>query len=335
MAKQTTAPTMKDVAKEAGVSLGTVSKVINGIPVGEEYRKKVEQAIKTLDYRINSYAKGLKNNRTYTVAVILPNLLNPFFSMVAHYINRALVKHGYRMLLCDTDYDYTKEQEMVQMAEQNKVDGIIALTYNPDLKISPNVRSVSIDRYLSGNTPCVASDNYNGGRLAAQKLVENGCKNLAFLRIGSPIVGETNKRKDGFVAACEAMGVRCEIKNLNDPWDNGNFDPMKEFEAFLTEHLHDGKLDIDGIFCVTDRLAYQIVQLLKSMGVNVPDDVQVIGFDGLRTFGDMNYYCSTIVQPVEAMAETCVNLILAEPSATTPALLCLPVSYAYGGTTKA
>ena len=111
MAKQNTAPTMKDVAKEAGVSLGTVSKVINGIPVGDEYRKKVEQAIKTLDYHINAYAKGLKNNRTYTVAVILPNLLNPFFSMVAHYINRALVNRGYRMLLCDTEYDYTKERE--------------------------------------------------------------------------------------------------------------------------------------------------------------------------------------------------------------------------------
>ena len=137
MAKQNTAPTMKDVAKEAGVSLGTVSKVINGIPVGDEYRKKVEQAIKTLDYHINAYAKGLKNNRTYTVAVILPNLLNPFFSMVAHYINRALVNRGYRMLLCDTEYDYTKEQEMVQMVAQNKVDGIIALTYNPDLKIPP------------------------------------------------------------------------------------------------------------------------------------------------------------------------------------------------------
>ena len=227
MAKQNTAPTMKDVAKEAGVSLGTVSKVINGIPVGDEYRKKVEQAIKTLDYHINAYAKGLKNNRTYTVAVIMPNLLNPFFSMVAHYINRALVKHGYRMLLCDTDYDYSKEQEMVQMAEQNKVDGIIALTYNPDLKISPEVRSVSIDRYLSGSTPCVASDNYNGGRLAAQKLAENGCKNLAFLRIGSPLTSETNKRRDGFVAECEALHLPCTQKILMDGA------PFSEFEQFF------------------------------------------------------------------------------------------------------
>ena len=329
MAKQNTAPTMKDVAKEAGVSLGTVSKVINGIPVGDEYRKKVEQAIKMLDYHINAFAKGLKNNRTYTVAVILPNLLNPFFSMVAHYINRALVKQGYRMLLCDTDYDYTKEQEMVQMAEQNKVDGIIALTYNPDLKISPEVRSVSIDRYLSGSTPCVASDNYNGGRLAAQKLAENGCKSLAFLRIGSPLASETNKRRDGFVAECEALHLPCTQKILMDGA------PFSEFEHFLKENLQDGRLAFDGIFCVTDKLAVDIIKTLRRMGLRVPEDVQVMGYDGLRAFGDQDYYCSTIVQPVEAMAETCVDLVLQDSHANTPSLLCLPVRYAYGGTTKA
>ena len=329
MAKQNTAPTMKDVAKEAGVSLGTVSKVINGIPVGDEYRKKVEQAIKTLDYHINAYAKGLKNNRTYTVAVILPNLLNPFFSMVAHYINRALVNRGYRMLLCDTEYDYTKEREMVQMVAQNKVDGIIALTYNPDLKIPPDVRSVSIDRYLSGSTTCVASDNYNGGRLAAQKLVENGCKNLAFLRIGSPLTSETNKRQDGFVAECEAMQLPCTKKILMDDA------PLSEVEHFLEENLKDGRLAFDGIFCVTDKLAVAVIKMLRRMGQRVPEDVQVIGYDGLRAFGDQDYYCSTIIQPVEAMAETCVELVLGEPNPNTPSLLCLPVRYAYGGTTKA
>lgn len=329
MAKQNAAPTMKDVAREAGVSLGTVSKVINGIPVGDEYRKKVEQAIKMLDYHINAYAKGLKNNRTYTVAVIMPNLLNPFSSMVAHYINRALVKQGYRMLLCDTDYDYTKEQEMVQMAEQNKVDGIIALTYNPDLKISPEVRSVSIDRYLSGSTPCVASDNYNGGRLAAQKLAENGCKSLAFLRIGSPLASETNKRRDGFVAECEALHLPCTQKILMDGA------PFSEFEHFLEENLQDGRLAFDGIFCVTDKLAVDIIKTLRRMGLRVPEDVQVMGYDGLRAFGDQDYYCSTIVQPVEAMAETCVDLVLQDSHANTPSLLCLPVRYAYGGTTKA
>ena len=335
MAKQNTAPTMKDVAKEAGVSLGTVSKVINGIPVGDEYRKKVEQAIKALDYHINAYAKGLKNNRTYTVAVILPNLLNPFCSMVAHYINRALVNRGYRMLLCDTEYDYTKEQEMVQMAAQNKVDGIIALTYNPDLKIPPDVRSVSIDRYLSGSTTCVASDNYNGGRLAAQKLVENGCKSLAFLRTGSPLASETNKRRDGFVAECEAMQLPCTQKILIDGAPFSESEHFSEFEHFLEENLKDGRLAFDGIFCVTDKLAVAVIKALRRMGQRVPEDVQVIGYDGLRAFGDQDYYCSTIIQPVEAMAETCVELVLGETNPNTPSLLCLPVRYAYGGTTKA
>ena len=135
MAKQNTAPTMKDVAKEAGVSLGTVSKVINGIPVGEEYRKKVEQAIKELDYHLNAYARGLKSNRTNTIAVILPTIAHPYFGLIAHCINSSLQKRGYRMLLCDTDYDNEKEQEMIRMAEQNKVDGIITLTYDPKLEV--------------------------------------------------------------------------------------------------------------------------------------------------------------------------------------------------------
>lgn len=181
----------------------------------------------------------------------------------------------------------------------------------------------------------MASDNYAGGRLAAEKLMENGCRKLAFLRVGSSIVGETNKRKDGFVAACEAAGVPYEIKNLEDARDGTVFDPMAEFAVFLDDHLQDGVLEFDGIFCVTDRLAYQIVQLLRLMGLRVPEDVQVIGFDGLRTFGDMDYYCSTIVQPVDAIAETCVEVVLNENRANTPSLLCLPVSYAYGGTTKA
>ncbi len=171
---------------------------------------------------------------------------------------------------------------------------------------------MSIDRYLSGSTTCVASDNYNGGRLAAQKLVENGCKNLAFLRIGSPLTSETNKRRDGFVAECEAMQLPCTQKILMDDA------PLSEFEHFLEENLKDGRLAFDGIFCVTDKLAVAVIKMLRRMGQRVPEDVQVIGYDGLRAFGDQDYYCSTIIQPVEAMAETCVELVLGETNPNTP-----------------
>ena len=201
MSEQKPVPTMKDVAREAGVALGTVSKVVNGLPVGEEYRVRVEKAIKKLDYRVNSYAKGLRSNKTFLVAVVMPNLVNPFFVKLVSCINKALAARAYRMLFYATDFDPQQEQEVVLLAEQQKVDGIICLSYNPDLKIPANIPLISIDRYFGSLISCVSSDNYGGGRLAAEKLVENGCKNLAFLRIGSKLTNEPNKRKDGFASA--------------------------------------------------------------------------------------------------------------------------------------
>ncbi len=321
-------PTMKDVAREAGVALGTVSKVVNGIPVGEEYRVRVEEAIERLNYRINSYAKGLRSSKTYLIAVMVPNLISPFFAKLVNCINRSLAARKYRMLLFATDYDNEQEQEYVYLAEQQKVDGIICLSYNPNLIIPAGVPLVSIDRYFSTNVPCVSSDNYGGGRLAAEKLVENGCRNLAFLRIGSKLVNEPNKRKDGFVSACEALGVPYTLKIIDDGT------PYSAFEDFLREHLHDGKLDFDGIFCVTDSLAHQILLTLRDMELRVPEEVQVIGFDGVRSFGDMELYCSTIVQPVEDIAATCVDMVTEKDLDKAPSLVCLPVTYAQGGTTK-
>ena len=328
MNKPNSAPTMKDVAREAGVALGTVSKVINGIPVGESYRVRVEEAIAKLNYRINSYAKGLKSNQTFIVAVMVPNLISPFFSKLVNAINKALAQRGYRMLLCATDYDPEQEQNYVIMAEQQKVDGIICLSYNPNLKVSENVPLISIDRYFGSHIPCVACDNYGGGALAAQKLVENGCKNLAFLRIGSKLTNEPNKRKDGFINACENMDVPYTLKIVDDGT------PYSAFEDFLREHMHEGKLDFDGIFCVTDTLAHQIIHSLRNLGQRVPEDVQVIGFDGIRHFGDLDYTCSTIIQPTDEIAEICVNMVLEKDDAKSPSLVCLPVRYGYGGTTK-
>lgn len=329
MSEKNNVPTMKDVAREAGVALGTVSKVVNGLPVGEEYRERVEKAIEKLNYRVSSYARGLRSSRTYTIAVMVPNLISPFFAKLVNCINQELTARKYRMLFYATDYDPAQEQELVHLAEQQKVDGIICLSYNPHLQVSPDVPMVSIDRYFGAQIPCVASDNYGGGRLAAEKLVENGCKNLAFLRIGSKLTNEPNKRKDGFLSACEALDVPCTLKIVDD------YTPYSAFVDFLHEHFHDGKLDFDGIFCVTDSLAHQILKTLTDMGVRVPEDVQVIGFDGMRHFGDLELTCSTIVQPLEAIAATCVETVLEKRGEGAPSLLCLPVRYEYGGTTKA
>lgn len=328
MKKKNSAPTMKDVALEAGVALGTVSKVINGLPVGESYKLRVEEAIRKLDYHVNSYAQGLKASKTYTVALLIPNTYHPYFGDLAYHINLSLLKRNYRMLLCSTEYDLELEQEYVQMAQQNKVDGIIGLTYNPDLHVDNSIPFVSIDRSVGPHIPCVASDNFAGGQMAAEKLADLGCKNLAFLRTGSSLTNEPNKRKAGFENGCLARNLSYSMKILDE---NASMD---EFESFLREHLHNGKLDFDGIFCVTDSIVINIRRILAKMGLRVPEDVQMIGFDGIREFGDGNFICSTIVQPVPEIAEMCVELLLQENMSTKPPLVCLPVSYAFGGTTK-
>ena len=117
------------------------------------------------------------------------------------------------------------------------------------------------------------------------------------------------------------------MKILNDG------EPYEEFEHFLTEHMQDGKLMFEGIFCVTDGLAHTVIKMLHSLGLRVPEDVQVIGFDGIQYFNSQDYICSTIVQPVPEIAGMCVDLLLQENMPVKPPLICLPVSYGAGGTT--
>lgn len=320
------APTMKDVAREAGVSLGTVSKVINDIPVGEPYRKKVEAAAKKLGYQVNNYARGLKTNKTYCIALVMPSLRHPFFAMLTDELTSCLMRYGYRSLLMITNYDSTAEKHCFMLAQQNKIDGIIALSYSPNLEVDDSVPVVTIDRHFSAGIPCVSSDNYRGGELAAQKLMELGCKNLLFFRIGPDIYGEVEKRGPGFESACRMAKVPCRSLFLSDD------DTEAPFFQFLEDHIQDGKLEFDGIFCNSDGLAVRVCEFLRKQGIRIPEDVQIVGYDGIIDFATRRYICSTIVQPVAEMAETAVRFLLNGDNA--PANISLPVRFASGGTTR-
>lgn len=318
---------MSDVAREAGVALGTVSKVINGQSVGESYRLKVEAAVKKLNYQVNNSARSLKTDRTNTVAFIVPNTITPYFALLTHHINMALERRNYKMLLCFTEYDREREQDFIQMVRQNRADGVIALTYNPHLEIPEDIPFVTIDRFFSVSVPCVAADNFAGGRMAAHELKRRGCKRVAFMRIGSRLTNEPSKRKDGFISGCMELGLPYECLLLDDGM------PLSAFEDFLRSNMEGDHLTFDGLFCGTDTVAYQVIGILRGMGLRVPEDVQVIGFDGIRMFGDLDYICSTIVQPVADIAEACVSMVLSPDFKGLPSLICLPVTYADGGTT--
>jgi len=328
MKRREGSPTMKDVAREAGVALGTVSKVFNDLPVGESYRARVEEAARKLGYQVNSYARGLKMNRTYSAALILPNVTDPFFAALAQHVSQSLAERGYKLILALTAADPEAEQRCIRMVQQNKVDGVIGLTYDPNLEVDPRLPYVSIDRKFDPGTPCVSSDNFGGGQLAAEKLLELGCRKLLFLRIGSRVPGESDKRGDGFESVCRQKNVEHAALRKYDS------EGLEPFRAFLREHMEEGKFAYDGVFCATDSLACRVMEMLRELGVRVPEDVQLIGFDGIRRFAVGGYYCSTILQPAGRLAETCVDLLLREDRSSLPSLICLPVTYVSGGTTK-
>ena len=163
---------------------------------------------------------------------------------------------------------------------------------------------------------------------AAQKLLELGCQKLLFLRLGSAIAGEPDKRQAGFEATCRERSVPFDSLSVQ------NEEGFTPFDTFLDAHLHSGVFDYDGIFCNTDRLCYEIEKRLRVRGVLVPTHVQMIGFDGIYRFDSEDLSCSTIVQPAEQIARAAVDLLLVQDRANLPAMVCLPVTYRAGGTTK-
>jgi len=333
MASKKTA-TMKDVAREAGVALGTVSKMINGAPVSEEKKRKIEAAIKTLNYEVNTYAQGLRAQKSNLVALIIPNTNNPFFSSFTDQIESALYKRGKKLLLCCADGIAQKEIDYLNMAINNKVDGIIALTYS-DIGnyISQDIPLVVFDRYFENRQlPRVASDNFAGACLAVEKLLEFGCKHPVYIRFYSIFPAEPDKRKDGYLHACSKHHLEPDF--IDEENSEKNIAIMK---SFIDKHRNkDGTLSFDGVFAHTDYYGYIFKRLLIQEGFRVPEDVQIIGFDGINIFGnaDDGLFISSICQPIEALAEKCVELLLCGNSSLTPSLTLLPVQYRYGGTTK-
>lgn len=321
-------PTMKDVAQECGLSLATVSKVINGLPVGKASRQKVEAAINKLGYQVNTYARALKSSKTYSVALVMPSLKHPFFAHLTDELTKSLTKNGYRAQLMITNYDPEAEQKSFAMVRGNKMDGVIALTYSPDLIVGESIPIVTIDRHLDADIPCVSSDNFRGGEIAAKKLIELGCKKLLFMRFTAKTPGEPNKRLAGFESVCQSQKIPYESLLYCDD------EPEEPIYRFLDEHIHDGCLDFDGIFCNSDILASRVVRFLAEKGVRIPDDVQIIGYDGIIDRFSDRYVCSTIEQPIAMMAETAVTILLNPTETTNGANICLPVRYVPGGTTK-
>ena len=320
--------TMKDVAALAKVGGGTVSRGLNSAgSVKESTRRKVEAAMKELNYIPNAYARGLKMNKTNTVALIIPTIWHPFFSEFAYYVESNLAEHKYKMLLCNSDVSSDKELEYIQMVQENKVDGIIGITYSDlDNFVSSHLPFVTIDRHFKEETVCVTSDNFHAGQLAVEKLVEKGCHKLGYIGTHSRFPTETTKRRDGFKAKAEQMGMPYAIYDGEDPV----IEFKQEIRTFFEENP-----DVDGIFAHTDFIALDILEVLEEMKRNVPEEVQIIGCDGIKMESGRRQIVSTIRQPVDLMAKAAVEKIIQViDGESVRTKITLPVHYVEGPTTK-
>ena len=319
---------MKDVAALAKVGVGTVSRVLNSSgSVKESTRRKVEAAMKELNYIPNAYARGLKMNKTNTVALIIPTIWHPFFSEFAYYVESNLAEHKYKMLLCNSDVSSDKELEYIQMVQENKVDGIIGITYSDlDNFVSSHLPFVTIDRHFKEETVCVTSDNFHAGQLAVEKLVEKGCHKLGYIGTHSRFPTETTKRRNGFEKQAKQSGVPYAIYDGEDP--------VMEFKQEIRTFFEKNP-DVDGVFAHTDFIALDILEVLDELKRKVPEEVQIIGCDGIKMEAGRKQFLSTIRQPVDLMAKAAVEKIIqvidGEPVKTK---ITLPVHYLEGSTTK-
>lgn len=214
------------------------------------------------------------------------------------------------------------------MLQQNKVDGIIAITYSPiDDYLSSNIPFVSIDRtYENKKIACVSSDNQSGAELAADILMEKGGSHFAFIGGHNKTINETKKRRIYFEKRILEAGYPCHVLDLDEV--EGDF--LERVEAFLVDHPQ-----IDAIFTINDFTALDTLAILEKLGRRVPEDVQVIGYDGVRMAEGRNVLLSTIRQPLELMAEEAVKTLLGIlDKEIDPPQITLPITYVEGHTTK-
>lgn len=291
---------------------------------------KVEEAIKELNYIPDEYARGLKTKSSRTIALILLSIWHPFFSEFAYYVEKRLYKEGYKLLLCNSNGDPEEEAKYIKMLKQNKIDAIIAITYSDiEQYIYSNIPFVSLDRYFDKKVSYVTSDNYNGGKLAAKELLAHGVKNIAYVGSYSKYPNATMLRKEGFDDYLKEHGIKYREVFLHEPVSEAEFG--KQFLDMLTAHP-----EIDGVFCHTDFLLLTLRKVLIQHGYRVPEDIQLIGFDGIKMDSDHSLGISTIAQPVEKLANGAVDLVLqkiANPEQKVEAKM-FPVKYINGNTTK-
>lgn len=298
---------LKDVAKISGVTVTTVSRVLNNRGyIGEATRKKVNKAIEELDYQPNEIARALFRKKSNLIGLIIPDVAHQFFAELTRHIEYYAYTNGYKILLCNAYQDSEKEKDYINMLKRNQVDGIIMASHTLETSEYLNLSFpiVAVDRFLSESIPYIASDNYYGGVLATKLLIEKGCKKIAHISGPLSLNTPANKRGKAFVDIANKNNVSYVVIETKL-----NSFKKEEYEELIYK-LFEEHTDIDGIFASSDMIAACIVEVSNKLGKSIPNDLKLVGYDDISIASLISPALTTIKQPIEKIARLAVETII-------------------------
>lgn len=313
--------TIKDVAERAGVSVATVSRMMNKKNVvSEKTQRKIRRVMEELHYEPNAVAQALQTQKSHIVGMIVPSIAYAYFSAMIDAVEQSCYEKGYKLMLCRSGYEEKREQEMLTLLRRNRVDGVLVCSHAGNVTAYQNLSLpiVSIDRMIAG-VPSVASDNEAGGVLAARALAQAGSRHPIMLSGQVPDYMEMSRRCTGFLAECGADTPADRIRPLAaEDLNRGDF---SDLAGYLRTHP-----EADGIFADGDVVA---AKLYRSMNSGVLQDwkhLPLVGFDGLPVSEWMGI--STVAQPIREIGTTAVDLLLGKMEGkVVPERSLLPVRY--------
>lgn len=297
---------IREVARLAGVSPATVSRVMNGTAgVHPEKKEKVLRAIAETGFVPNEVARSLFRKSAKTIGLLLPGIENPFFTQLAEIIEKEADANGYRVLFCNTGDDFEKEKMALQMMKSMNADGII-LTRSEE-KLQSYVESMQIpvvitDASLLGGkaTACVYGDHYQGGRLATEHLLECGCRKIVCMK-GVQTLNSAKARYEGYRDVCMERGIEERTIDCDYSFQTG----LKAAEQLLEKYP-----DTDGIIASNDMVAISVFKVLHKRQILVPEQIQLIGFDDIYLSSLLTPELTTITQPMEEIGKKAVEVII-------------------------
>ena len=296
---------IKDVAKRAGVGVGTVSRMLNDSGyVAEETREKIEVAMRELNYTPNELARNLYHKRSGIIAVLVPNVSNPFFTEFVDYAEAELYEAGYKMMICNTVKERNAELEYLDMLNRHIVDGVITGVHSLDVEEYRKIHKpiVALDRYLGEHIPVVAVNHKEGGRLAAETLIRNGCKKVIHFMGSTAVESPYHERHYEFERIMKANHIKTYTYELE--WNR--FD--SEYHREAVQDVFAKGIEFDGVFGV-DGLAIECMNESIRRHLKVPRDVKFVSYDGTFITELVEPKMTSVVQPIEGLAKESVRLL--------------------------